>query len=269
MQEQVFQLRGTSIFAIAQGAGIPLVCLHGISANAYVFEPVMTMLAPDFRAVSIDQRGHGRSGRPGSYRALDFAGDVADLIEHLDIGPAVVLGHALGARNAFFAANRFPQHVRGIVAVDFSPFIEPAVIDALATRVKSGDRAFADLCEVESYLAARYPKLPRDAIARRARHGYRVAADGSWRPFADGNAMALTVEGMREDFEDEVRRLRQPSLMVHGADSMMLSGSAWSKTKELRPDIEAVAIPGADHYVPETSPTELSAAVRGMLPKWE
>ena len=64
MRSQLYELTTTSIFAIDAGHGPLVVCMHGITANAYVFEPIMALLAGDFRVVSIDQRGHGRSGRP-------------------------------------------------------------------------------------------------------------------------------------------------------------------------------------------------------------
>jgi len=49
------------LHAIEAGAGPLALCLHGVTANAYVFEPLMTALAARFRVVSLDQRGHGRS----------------------------------------------------------------------------------------------------------------------------------------------------------------------------------------------------------------
>ena len=47
-------------------------CLHGITANAHVFEPMAELLAGHFRIVSIDQRGHGHAAKPASgYAAED------------------------------------------------------------------------------------------------------------------------------------------------------------------------------------------------------
>jgi len=261
MKAQAYPLRTTPVFGISAGSGPLVICLHGITANAYVFEPIVRLLADDHHVVSIDQRGHGRSGRPSGYDADDFAEDIAALVEHLAAGSALLLGHSLGARNALVAAVRHPAHVRGVVAVDFTPFIEPTVFDELETRVNGGDRVFADLRGVEAYLAQRYPRLPRDAIERRARYGYRET-EGGYRPFADASAMSRTCTGLRAPLDAVLRNIDRPALIARGAHSRLVSPAAWARTRELRPDIAAVEIDGADHYVPEERPDAIAALVR-------
>ena len=261
MRSQLHQLADTSIFAIEAGRGPLVLCMHGITANAYVFEPIMELLADGFRVISIDQRGHGRSGRAQRYEAEDFAGDVAALVAELACGPAALLGHSLGARNALVAANLYPEQVQSVVAVDFTPFIEERVLDDLGTRVKGGDRTFADLAEVEVYLSQRYPLLPPGAIRRRAQHGYRKVENG-YRPLADAGAMVLTAAGLKASIEDALRTVKQPTILVRGAHSKLVSPQAWARTRELRRDLEAVEVAGADHYVPEEQPAAVAALVR-------
>ena len=264
MQKKIYPLPTTSIYGITSGEGIPVICMHGITANAHIFEPIMDLLSDQFHVISIDQRGHGRSGRPPTYEGEDFAADIVALIEELNRGPVILLGHALGARNAFSAANRYPQHVRGVVAVDFTPFIEAEILEQLETRVISGNRRFADTEEIMAYLSQRYPLLPPEAIQRRADYGYRLADDG-YRPLADDKAMVLTAAGLRQDLEEEVKQLSLPTILVRGASSKLVSEAAWEKTRQLRPDLEAVEISRVDHYVPEVDPFAVATVVRRML----
>jgi 2-(acetamidomethylene)succinate hydrolase len=261
MKAQLYALRTTSLFGISAGSGSPVICLHGITANAHVFEPIVRLLADDHHVVSIDQRGHGRSGRPGGYEADHYAEDVVALVEHLASGPAILLGHSLGARNALVAAVRRSELVRGVVAVDFTPFIEPQVFDDLEARVNGGDRVFADVADIEAYLTQRYPRLPRDAIQRRARYGYGEAV-GGFRPLADPGAMSQTATGLRASLEGVVRAIDRPTVLVRGARSKLVSPTAWTRTRELRPDLTAVEIDDADHYVPEEQPNAIAALVR-------
>lgn len=222
-----------------------------------MFEPVAELLASRFRIVSIDQRGHGRAPKPKSgYAAADYARDIAKLAEE----PTLLIGHSLGARNALVAGARYPKKVLAVVAIDFTPFIEPEVFDALDARVDGGNREFASLQEVSAYLKGRYPRLPDDAIRRRAQHGYE-RVKGKWRPLAAPAAMRATCTGLREDLEPTLKAIAVPVLLLRGADSKLVSRTAWEKTKALRPDIRAQEIADADHYVPEEQPAAVAAAI--------
>ena len=255
------------LFALAAGAGRPVICLHGITANAYVWLPVMERLATEFRVVAIDQRGHGRSDRPAgdAYAARDFAADIAALVDALGGEPAILIGHSLGARNALAAAVAAPSHVAAVVAIDFVPFIEAAVFEQLSARVSGGDRRFATIAEVEDYLRQRYPLLPADAVARRARHGYRRDADDALVPLADAAAMAATCAGLRDDLAATLAAVAVPTLLMRGAASRLVSPEAFRRARALRPDLAAIEIADADHYVPEEKPAAVVAAVAGFL----
>jgi len=77
---------------------------------------VIDRLAVSFRAIGVDQRGHGLSDKPpSSYSADELSDDVIALVEALGSGPAVVVGHSLGARNAVVAATRRPDMIHSVV----------------------------------------------------------------------------------------------------------------------------------------------------------
>jgi 2-(acetamidomethylene)succinate hydrolase len=215
------------------------------------------LLAARFRIVSIDQRGHGRAAKPASgYAAEDYAADLQTLLEE----KTLLIGHSLGARNALVAGVRYPDKVAAVVAIDFTPYIEPQVFDALDARVNAGDRAFPSLDEIRDYLQQRYPRLPPDAIERRALHGYE-RVEGKWRPLASASAMRETCAALREDLSPTLREITVPVLLLRGAESKLVSREAWAKTRALRPDIGAKEIAEADHYVPEEQPAAVAAAV--------
>jgi 2-(acetamidomethylene)succinate hydrolase len=220
------------------------------------------LLAARFRITSIDQRGHGRAKKPATgYAGEDYARDLNEVL----LEKTLLIGHSLGARNALVAGARYPQKVAAVVAIDFTPYIEREVFDALDSRVEGGGRDFASLEEVRKYLGQRYTRLPADAIERRARHGYECV-DGKWRPLAVPGAMRETCQGLRADLAPVLKGIRVPVLLLRGEDSKLVSRAAWEKTRALRPDIPAHGIAGADHYVPEEQPAAVAAAV---LDFWE
>lgn len=215
------------------------------------------LLAARFHIVSIDQRGHGRAPKPVSgYSAKSYAEDLDRLLRE----KTLLIGHSLGARNALVAGLRYPDKVAAVVAIDFTPYIEPEVFDALDARVGGGDRSFSSLDEIRIYLRQRYTRLPDDAIERRARHGYECV-NGKWRPLASPAAMRETCVGLREDLSSTLKKISVPVLLLRGAESKLVSREAWAKTRRLRPDIPACEIADADHYVHEEQPAAVAAAV--------
>ncbi len=247
------------------GDGPLMVFLHGITSNSAVFAPLTSVLSRRFRTVAVDQRGHGLSDKPETgYRARDFAADIAGLIAALDRGPAILVGHSLGSRNSVTAAAAYPHLVRSVVAIDFTPYIETEVFDALEQRVNAGDQLFADRAAVEAYLARRYPNLPAAAIRIRAESGYR-AVEGGLRPLAAPAAMAETASGLREELESVYRAVERPVLIVRGEVSTLVSAAALARTARLRPDLPVVVVPGADHYVNEVAPDITLKAIANFV----
>ena len=247
------------------GSGPLMLFFHGITANSATFTPMMAKLSDRFTTIAVDQRGHGHSDKPESgYEADDYADDIGSLVRALDRGPAILVGHSLGSRNAVTAAAKYPELVRSVVAIDFTPYIETEVFDTLEARVNGGDQLFKDLEAVEAYLAARYPNIPAPAIKIRAESGYRPV-DGGLRPLASAEAMAQTATGLRADLTPAYREVHKPVLLVRGEASKLVSAEALAKTSRLRPDLPVVVVPGADHYVNEVSPDITLKAITNFI----
>lgn len=247
------------------GSGPLMLFFHGITANSATLAPLAARFSDQFNTIAVDQRGHGLSDKPESgYEAEDYAADIAALIRTLDRGPAILVGHSLGSRNSVVAAAKYPDLVRSVVAIDFTPYIETEVFDVLEARVNAGAQTFGSLAAVEAYLAARYPNIPAPAIRIRAESGY-APAEGGFRPLASPQAMAATADGLRADLTQAYRDVQRPVLIVRGEVSKLVSADALEKTSRLRPDLPVVVVPGADHYVNEVSPDITAQAIANFI----
>jgi pimeloyl-ACP methyl ester carboxylesterase len=100
----------------------PLLFLHGWQADARIWGPLIAALGAHLRVVTVDLRGAGGSAEaPGPYTLERFAADLTDLVAALDLGPAVVVGHSMGAAVAQrFAIDR-PDAVEGLVLIAAVP----------------------------------------------------------------------------------------------------------------------------------------------------
>jgi pimeloyl-ACP methyl ester carboxylesterase len=117
------------IWAARGGGGEPLlVLLHGMGANAGVWERLLPLIAGSWRGrwLAPDLRGHGRSARQGPYGFGAHAADVAGLIEAEAPGPVTLVGHSFGgAVAALVASGWFGPRVRDVAAfgvkIEWSP----------------------------------------------------------------------------------------------------------------------------------------------------
>jgi 2-(acetamidomethylene)succinate hydrolase len=245
------------------GDGPLVLLLHGITAGAIVWDPIMHELAADYRVVAIDQRGHGASEHPKTgYSAEDYVADVAAVLDLL--GPArAVVGHSLGGRNAILAGAAMPERIRSVVSIDYAATIEPSVFATLRSA-RSGGEALPDHDSVRRSILARSALLPDDAVDRRANHLY-VKGGRGYRAIASPTAIAVTLENMDVDLVPALRDSTMPMLLIRGADSPFLSDGAFARSLWQRGDLVGAVVAGADHFVPEVKPAEVAALIRRFI----
>lgn len=246
------------------GDGELVLLLHGITAGAIVWDPVIADLARDHRVVAIDQRGHGDSEHPSSgYTANDYVADIAAVLEVL--GPArAVVGHSLGGRNAILAGAAMPDRIRSVVSIDYAATIEPGVFATLRNARAGGEGDLPDADSVRRAIRARSALLPDDAVERRARNLYTAVA-GGYRPVASAAAVAETLAGMEADLSAALGGSTQPVLLIRGARSPFLSEAAFMRSLWLRHDLFGAVVAETDHFVPEEQPTEVARLVRQFI----
>jgi pimeloyl-ACP methyl ester carboxylesterase len=99
--------------------GIPLICVHGITANAFCFQSLADDLAHDHRVYAYDLRGRGDSDKPEEgYSIPIHAADLAELIDELELQRPVVVGHSLGAMIGLYLAAHYPEKLSKLVLID-------------------------------------------------------------------------------------------------------------------------------------------------------
>jgi len=110
---------GVSInLAVGPERGSLLFCTHGLGRGWRDFVMLLPSLLPYWKICCPDLRGHGQSARvPGRYQVRDYLEDIGALLAHIG-RPAVLYGHSLGALVSLYAAARWPQLVRAVIAED-------------------------------------------------------------------------------------------------------------------------------------------------------
>lgn len=99
-------------------SGTPVVLIHGYTDSARDWAPLEPLLAPHFRLIIVDLRGHGASSKPDCcYTRFDFAHDVKLLLDSLHIARADIVGHSLGSLVAQTYAELYPAATRRLILI--------------------------------------------------------------------------------------------------------------------------------------------------------
>ena len=114
----VLERPGAQLAYEVAGNDPAVVLIHGFGLDMRMWDPQAGPLADGFRVVRYDCRGFGASGPFDPAVPYTHAGDLVALLDHLDIGEAVLAGLSFGGRVALQAALADPARVRGLALLD-------------------------------------------------------------------------------------------------------------------------------------------------------
>jgi len=233
-------------YADSGGRGVPLVLLHGFPLDATIWDDVAARLAArGVRTLRVDLRGAGGS-EPGEGPALmeSLAGDVAGVLDALDVERAALAGHSIGGYVALAFFRMYAERVAGLalVASHVNADARADSPDPVQRELAAGRAALADRLEREnsmdaaiaSYLPKYFaPHVYRDdpALVERARG---IMA----RQSPAGAAELIRGMAQRVDAHDLLEDVAVPALILAGAEDVYLTPESLRAT--------AAAIDGAE-----------------------
>ncbi len=255
--------------------GVPFLLLHGFGNEGHVFDDLAPLLAPHYRTLALDLRGHGDSDRDPElrYHHDAVADDIEAVRDALGIGRFVLLGHSFGGRAAMRFAGRHPERLAGLVIVDAGPDLDARGVLRIRLDAERADPSFGSLGEVERALARAYPLAKPELLARMARHGTRLRDDGRYERKTDprfGTAqgrmspseLVSRMSAESQALWSDLARVICPALVVRGAASDILSAdTAERMAEEVLQKGSLAVIPRAGHSVMIDNPEGFADAI--------
>jgi pimeloyl-ACP methyl ester carboxylesterase len=235
------------------GHGQLIVLLHGLMGRASTWWPVARWLAEHGRVVGLDARGHGRSQAHGPWTTQRLAADVTELLD--DLGPAILVGHSMGALHGLVAAAERPDLVRALVVEDMGvDFVGRSAADARA------------------WFGALPPTWPALAAVREAFAGYGdymiecvEERDGGWALLSDvAHTTEIAGEWAERAWWDVLARVTCPVLLLEAQESVAPPGQM-ERMAQLLPDARHLTVPGSSHLVHQSAPEAYRSAVETFL----
>jgi pimeloyl-ACP methyl ester carboxylesterase len=278
--------------------GSPVVLmLHGGGQTRHAWRATAASLADaGWRAIAVDLRGHGESAhpRPAAYAPDDFADDIRALIEQITVAAApvgagaasggepavtpgaitegpIVIGASLGGIAALLALVEPPAApAAGLVLVDVGHRFQPRGGGRVVGFMEQHSDGFADLAEAGDAVAAYLPNRPRPRDTSGLRHNLRRKGE-RWIWHWDPEVLTAARSIMEDPSELSARLtratagLRQPCLLVRGAESDVLSAEIAREFVELAPSATLAEVPRAGHMVAGDDNDAFAAAIHVWL----
>lgn len=243
---------GAAMSYAEDGAGPPIVLVHGWAANGAFFRDLSAELSKRHRVFTLTLRGH--PGSPSGDAPLTIetlANDIAHFFETLDLKGAIAIGWSMGAMALWAASPRIGARLNGIVVEDMSPRLinDETWANGISSGYSAGDVA-GTVSEIEAswpaYVSRFAPRLFAPSI-REACPELEAWAAGEMVK-ADARAMASFWSSMAsQDFRAALTRITTPMLVIHGGDSQVYSDGATAFVARTAPNAKCVIIPGAGH----------------------
>ena len=243
---------GQPLAYVDEGAGSPVVLLHGFTGRAVTHMGLLLDVLRDaHRVIAPDLRGYGLSAPPPRTFPPDFyqqdADDVAALLRQLACGPAMAMGFSDGAESALLLAARHPDLVAGVVAWGVSGVISREMAESVTGWLEPGDWAASHpdwAAEIaREHGAAQIEPL----VAGWARAAHAIYAAG-------GNIC-----------RDEAAAIRCPVLLLNGEGEVNNTRADTLALQARIADCRLRLIPGAGHGIQWDQPDALVAEITRFM----
>ncbi len=245
----------------------PLVLLHGMGQTCHTWDFFSQAMAPRFRVLAFDQRGHGDSdwSPERDYSRAAMVHDLDAFTSAIGVEKFFLAGMSMGGMNSMVFTADHPQRVEALVVVDIGPRIEKEGVrhirDFMANNIE-----FESLDQAAEVIHRFNPRRPLEAIRRyTCVYNLKQIPNGRWTwkydsYFREGHR--TPDQKMHDQLSAAAGRIGCPTLVVKGAESEVFSLDGARELHQLVPGSRFALVPGAGHSVMGDNPAGFEAAVR-------
>lgn len=263
---------GTSIFYKDWGTGPAVTFSHGWPLSSDAWDAQMLDLGrKGYRVIAHDRRGHGRSGQSWDGNHMDqYADDLAELMEHLNIQDATMVGHSTGGGEVVrYVARHGQKRVRKVVLIAAVPPL------MLKTEKNPGGLPLSVFDEIRANLVRDRSQFFRDLAV--PFYGYNKPGakasqgvqDSFWLQGMQASIIAAydCVKAFSEtDQTEDLKKIDVPTLVIQGdADQIVPIDDSGRLSVKLVRNGTLQVIPGAPHGLCTTHAGVINEALLRFL----
>ena len=216
----ILEHNGISQHYEVSGNGPPLLLIAGMMSDSASWAPLIPLLEPDFTVICPDNRTTGRTVPVNAPASVDlFSADCAALLDHLNLGPAHVMGHSLGGMIGMRLACTHPEHVKTLTLAAAAPLRleRNVVLFKTLLAIRQSDAA------PEVWLHALFPWLFAPSFFEMEGAATQAAMLSLAYPFAQtAQAMSHQITALNGYVPDRITDVTCPAQALLAADDLLL-----------------------------------------------
>jgi len=230
------------------------VLVHGFGDSGLLWQPQVEHFRGRWRVVTLDMRGHARSGVPeelGLYNQDQVVEDVRAIMDHVGVERAVMGGHSLGGYTVMRFYQRYPERVRALVLSGTGPGYRRMEGAKQWTQMNEEAAAEWETRGLDTVVDARNEDIGRHGGTEPIHHTLR--------------GLAYVRRGvMRMPPLVDPALIEVPLIVLAGENDVFRGSSSYIAAKAPRA-AEMVVIPGASHWANFDNPETWNGAVDAFL----
>jgi pimeloyl-ACP methyl ester carboxylesterase len=260
----------------------PLLLVHGGKDHARSWDWTARMLRRDYHVIAPDLRGHGDSAWAigGQYTLPEFALDLAQLVDVLDLAPVRIVAHSMGAAVSLLYAGVFPEKVSRLVAIEGMGIPQSVLariegreiwenvadwIEQVRECSRRQPRRYPTIEEAAARMQSENPFLSPEQARHLTVHGVARNEDGTFSWKFDNASRPFFPQRMPPDSMERLwERIECPTLLIHGSQSWHGDPSKDGRAQFIR-NAEVLEIGGAGHWVHHDQLEAFLAAITPFL----
>ena len=250
------RINGIDLYYETHGEGPALVLAHGGGGNHLSWWQQVPALSPQYRCVTFDHRGFGESrdmtDGPGPNAYVE---DLRQLLDHLGIAKAALVGQSMGGWTVLGFAAAFPERASALVLCDTTAGMDDA--EVIRAQAALRDTTTGSLAQVltRAY-AANFPQ--RDPV--RCFLYQQITGLNRHIP----PKLIPTLMSLKHRIDGIVEK-RVPTMLIVGAEDALIAPQIMEIMAQRIPRARLLKVPGAGHSVYFERPEEFNRALIGFL----
>jgi pimeloyl-ACP methyl ester carboxylesterase len=260
---------GLQLFYTDEGAGLPLLCLAGLTRTSQDFQYITPHLPP-CRLITLDYRGRGQSDFDPQWQNYILPieiRDVMELMDHLSLASTAILGTSRGGLNAMGLAATVPDRLLGAALNDVGPELDSAGLSGIMEYLgrRPAARTHAEAAMALPYVLKGFANVPAERWMQEAKTHFVETSGGLDITYDPHLRNAIEAGGDIPDLWPFFDALAgKPTCLIRGAGSDLLSMATANKMRTRRPDMVYGEVPDRGH-IPFLDEPEAVAALRTWM----